>query len=78
MLRHSYSYLVQYIGKNNRGKHSLSRKNVLEARLKGDGKSTGSGPSKRSSPPKDPPSAEMKKEEVDVIAQAIESVEELN
>lgn len=51
---------------------------MLEARLKGDGKSTGSGPSKRSSPPKDPPSAEMKKEEVDVIAQAIESVEELN
>ena len=51
---------------------------MLEARLKGDGKSSGSGPPKRSASPKDPPSAEMKKEEIDVIAQAIESVEELN
>jgi polyribonucleotide nucleotidyltransferase len=65
---------VQYIGKNNRGKYSLSRKKVLEANRKGGNRSNGKGPAQRSAP-QDPPPAEMKKEEVDVIAQAIESVE---
>ena len=67
-------HLVQYIGKNNRGKYSLSRKKVLEANRKGGNRSNGKGPAQRSAP-QDPPPAEMKKEEVDVIAQAIESVE---
>ena len=63
--------IVQYIGKNNRGKHSLSRKAVLEAK-RGGGKNPAAGRK-----PEDQSSTEMSKKEVDVIAQAIEAVEEL-
>lgn len=67
---------VQYIGKNNRGKHSLSRKKVLESNLKRGNMASASGPGQKNAAPKDPPATEMKKEEIDVITQAIESVEE--
>lgn len=69
-------YLVKYVGKNNRGKYQLSRKAVLEAKLNGGRKPNGAGRPKNTAA-KDPPSAEMTKKEVDVIAQAIEAVEEL-
>lgn len=68
---------VQYIGKNNKGKHSLSRKAVLESKLGVSRKPNESGGVKKISVPKDPPSQEMSKDEVDVIAKAIEGVAEL-
>ncbi|KAL3801474.1 hypothetical protein HJC23_000912 [Cyclotella cryptica] len=68
---------VQYIGKNNKGKHSLSRKAVLESKLGVGRKPNEGGGVKKISAPKDPPSQEMTKEEVDVIAKAIEGVSEL-
>jgi polyribonucleotide nucleotidyltransferase len=65
---------VKYVGKNNRGKHSLSRKAVLEERL--GKKPSGNGEAKKDAPASPPPQ-EMSKEEVDVIAKAIEGVKEL-
>jgi hypothetical protein len=67
---------VQYIGKNNKGKHSLSRKAVLESKL-GVSRKPNEGGGVKISAPKDPPSQEMSKDEVDVIAKAIEGVTEL-
>lgn len=67
---------MKYVGKNNRGKYQLSRKAVLEARLNGGKKPNGAGPPKKTAE-KDTVSAEMTKKEVDVIAQAIEAVDEL-
>ena len=61
--------IVKYIGKNNRGKHSLSRKAALEAKLQGGNKSKNTK--------KDPPPVEMSEKEVDVIAQAINGIENL-
>jgi len=56
---------VKYLGKNNKGKLQLSRKAVLEDKRNGNKKT-----------PKTP-KAEMSKEEVDVIAQAIEGIKNL-
>jgi hypothetical protein len=47
----------------------------LEAKL--GKKPSRSGPATRSAAPKNPPSEEMSKDEVNVIAKAIEAVEEL-
>lgn len=73
LLTHQQHFSVKYIGKNNRGKHSLSRKAVLEER---NGKKP-SGGEKKAPNSKENQEAKMSKEEVDVIAQAIEGVSEL-
>lgn len=60
---------MKYIGKNNRGKHSLSRKAALEAKLQG-----GKRPNNAK---KELPPVKMSEKEVDVIAQAISGIENL-
>ncbi len=71
-----------YLGKNKKGQHQLSRKAVLEARgVKARGGSGGRdyGGRKMESRQPDGPSAaataeiQMSKEEIDVIAEAIEN-----
>jgi len=65
---------VVYRGLNKKGKHELSRKAVLEARR--EARRGGGGRDNRREENKPPtPAPEMSKEEVDVIAQAIESVQ---
>lgn len=64
-----------YLGKNKKGQHQLSRKAVLEERgvkPRNDGAGGGGRRMERSSKPS-APKAEMSKEEVDVIAKAIEN-----
>jgi len=68
---------VVYLGKNKRGKHELSRKRAMEDRgvkPRGDSRPGGGGgrrPSESKPPPS--PAPEMSKEEIDVIAQAIDN-----
>jgi len=63
---------VVYLGLNKKGKHELSRKKVLEDRRKArGGGGSGSGRRKNNMHPTSAP--KMSKDEVDVIAQAIES-----
>ena len=67
---------VVYLGKNKKGQHQLSRKAVLEAngvkpRGGPGGNDRGGGRRENSRP--STPAPEMSKEEVDVIAQAIEN-----
>ncbi|KAL3919969.1 MAG: hypothetical protein SGILL_003490 [Bacillariaceae sp.] len=71
---------VMYVGQNGAGKVQLSRKKVIESR--GGGKPNGSrGPPGRGKPAADPapapPAPSMSEEELDVIAQAIEGVQEM-
>ena len=62
---------VKYIGKD-RGKLQLSRKAVLEEQSGGKRPKSGGPPASKA-----PPTPTMSKEEIDVIAQAIEGVSEL-
>lgn len=64
---------VKYLGKNDRGKLQLSRKAVMED------KKNGVKPKKPDldAKPAAPPADEMSKEEIDVIAKAIEGIQDL-
>ncbi|KAL7539586.1 hypothetical protein ACHAXR_009482 [Thalassiosira sp. AJA248-18] len=68
---------VVYLGKNKKGQHQLSRKAVLEERgvkpRGGYGGGGGGGRRLENNKPPAPPAPEMTKEEIDVIAQAIEN-----
>ena len=65
---------VIYLGKNKKGQHQLSRKKLLEDRgvkARGDGNGGGGRRMEDRKPPA--PAPEMSKEEIDVIAKAIEN-----
>lgn len=64
-----------YLGKNKKGQHQLSRKAAMEERgIKPRGGGGGGGGRRIDSrPPQTPPQEVMSKEEVDVIAKAIEN-----
>eukprot|EP00581_Thalassiosira_minuscula_P014513 CAMPEP_0183712340 /NCGR_PEP_ID=MMETSP0737-20130205/7488_1 /TAXON_ID=385413 /ORGANISM="Thalassiosira miniscula, Strain CCMP1093" /LENGTH=871 /DNA_ID=CAMNT_0025940935 /DNA_START=904 /DNA_END=3517 /DNA_ORIENTATION=+ len=65
---------VIYLGKNKKGQHQLSRKAVLEERgVRGRGGGGGGSRRVENNKPPSPPAPEMSKEEVDVIAQAIDN-----
>ena len=66
------SLAVVYQGKNKKGQHQLSRKAVLEER-RGGGKRSIKGAGGANEEQK----AEMSKEEIDVIAAAIDGISEL-
>ena len=61
---------VVYIGKNKKGQNQLSRRKVMEDR---GVKSRDGGPPRRVENKPPTPAPEMSKEEMDVIAQAIEN-----
>jgi len=65
---------VVYLGLNKKGKHELSRKKVLEARRRARG-GGGNGGGRRMDNMHPTSAPKMSKEEVDVIAQAIESAQ---
>jgi len=60
---------VVYMGVNDKGKRSLSRKEALSG-----GSANGSAPRKPDPPAADPPAKAMSEEEVDIIAKAIETL----
>lgn len=68
-------HTVVYLGKNKKGQHQLSRKAVMEERgIKPRGGGGGGGSRRMDSrPPQMPVQETMSKEEVDVIAKAIEN-----
>ena len=66
---------VKYLGKNNKGKHQLSRKEALLYK-----QGTGGGSSQKKPPQssdKPAPQPVMSKEEMDVIDAAIEGINDL-
>ena len=70
-----------YIGKNKKGQHQLSRKKFLEARNAGGPRNSRGGGGRRNDGPAQSgdkqSSPAMTKEEIEVIAKAIEGISEL-
>ena len=67
---------VIYLGKNKKGQHQLSRKKLLEERgvkPRGDGYGGGGGGRRMENNKPSAPAPEMSKEEIDVIAKAIDN-----